>query len=131
MIARKNRFHGYGSLRYVYQHGQVVRGPICSIKFVTNPKRHDYRLAVVVSKKVSRSAVTRNRMRRRLYEAVRQEAARLSPHDMVITVFSDQLVSLPDAAVRKMVSSQLRQGGLLQTTGVPEGHDVISYDREE
>jgi ribonuclease P protein component len=114
MIARRNRFHGYGSLRYVYQHGTTVRGPLCAIKFVPNAKRETYRLAVVVSKKVSKSAVVRNRIRRRLFEAVRLEASRLNaPYDMVITVFNDQPATLPSDDVRKMISAQLKQGRLV------------------
>jgi ribonuclease P protein component len=37
-----------------------------------NKSRKDYRMAVVVSKKTAKFAVTRNRIRRRLYEAVRK-----------------------------------------------------------
>lgn len=114
MIARKHRFHGYGSLRYVYQHGQTVRGPICAMRFVTNPKREDYRLAVVVSKKVSKSAVKRNRIRRRLFEAMRLESDRFTAaYDIVITVFNDELLKLPSDDVRKMISAQLKQGRLV------------------
>ena len=114
MIARKHRFHGYGSLRYVYQHGQTVRGPIIAMKFATNPKRQDYRLAVVVSKKVSKSAVKRNRIRRRLFEAVRLEADGFKEvYDIVLTVFNDELLNLPSTDVRKMIRAQLKQGRLL------------------
>ncbi|MBI3337916.1 ribonuclease P protein component [Candidatus Saccharibacteria bacterium] len=88
MISRKHRFHGYGSLKYVYRHGQTVRGPLTSLKYTHNDRRQTYRLAIVVSKKVNKSAVTRNRIRRRLYEAVRQyESKIIEPYDLVITVF--------------------------------------------
>jgi ribonuclease P protein component len=66
MIGRANRFHGYNSLRYVYKHGKTVRGPHMSLRFCPDAKRQDYRLAVVVSKKISKSAVARNRIRRRI-----------------------------------------------------------------
>lgn len=114
MISRKNRFHGHGSLRFVYRNGQTVRGPLCALKFVTNPKRQEYRLAVVVSKKVSKSAVVRNRIRRRIYEAVRLEAPNIkSPHDMVITVFNEQVASISSEDVAKLVHSQLKQAKII------------------
>ncbi len=114
MIARKHRFHGYGSLRFVYQHGETIRGPLCAIKFTTNPKRQEYRLAVVVSKKVSKSAVVRNRIRRRLFEAIRLEEASINQaYDIVVTVFSEQIATLPYDDVRKMITSQFKQGRLV------------------
>ena len=73
MISRKHRFHGYGSLRYVYQNGKTVRGPLASLKYVHNPRRDSYRFAIVVSKKVNKSAIVRNRIRRRLFAIIREE----------------------------------------------------------
>jgi ribonuclease P protein component len=60
MISRAHRFHGYNSLNFVYRNGQTVRGPLFAIKYTINPKRKSYRAAVVVSKKVNKSAVARN-----------------------------------------------------------------------
>jgi ribonuclease P protein component len=114
MIGRKNRFHGHGSLRYVYRNGQTVRGPLCALKFAANNKRKDYRLAVVVSKKVSKSAVVRNRIRRRLYESFRLESPSFKgSYDMVLTVFNDQISTIPSEEVRKMVHAQLKQAKVL------------------
>lgn len=114
MIARKHRFHGYGSLRYVYQHGKAVRGPLSSLKFVANDRRDSYRLAVVVSKKVNKSAVVRNRIRRRLYEAVRRQEDKMSrPYDIVLTVFHEQIANIPSDDLGKMVADQLHQAGIV------------------
>jgi len=101
MIFRKNRFHGHNSLKYVYQHGKTVRSPLCALRFVHNPRRSSYRAAVVVSKKMHKSAVVRNRIRRRLYEIVRTHVAEAAAYDMVFTVFSDQLADMPAEKVRE------------------------------
>lgn len=116
MINRLNRFHGHGSLRYVYQHGSTVRGPLCSLKYVRNEKRKNYRLAVVVSKKVHKSAVRRNRIRRRLYEAMRLQATDIPAYDMVLTVFHEQVADMPSDELTKMVKAQLRQAGIKKQT---------------
>ncbi len=114
MIVRTHRFHGYGSLRYVYQHGRTVRGPMCSTKFVVNDRRKSYRLAVVVSKKVHKSAVVRNRIRRRLYELVRlHEADMTRPYDIVVTAFHDDLARLPADELARMVRAQFLQAGII------------------
>jgi len=114
MISRKNRFHGHGSLRFVYRNGRTVRGPLCSLKFTENPKRSEYRLAVVVSKKVSKSAVVRNRIRRRIYEAVRLEAPGMrGPFDMVMTVFNEQVATVPAPDITRLVRAQLKQAKII------------------
>lgn len=86
-----------------------------SLKFVPNARRTTYRLAVVVSKKVNKSAVTRNRIRRRLYEAVRRHEARIqAPYDMVLTVFSEQLASLPAEELEQLVIDQLKKANIIR-----------------
>lgn len=91
-----------------------MRGPLCALKFAPNDRRKDYRLAVVVSKKVSKSAVVRNRIRRRLYEAFRVESPGFkAPNDMVLTVFSDQLATIPAEEVTRLVRAQLKQAKVL------------------
>lgn len=115
MIHRHHRFHGHGSLRYVYTHGHVVRGPMLSLKFCLNPKRTSFRLAVVVSKKVMKSAVGRNRIRRRIYELVREEAAGVEqPFDMVFTAFNEQLATLSAEELKIMVRAQLKQAAIIK-----------------
>lgn len=114
MISRKHRFHGYGSLRHIYRNGATVRGPLFAIKAIQNPKRSSYRLAVVVSKKVNKSAVARNRIRRRLYEAVRQlEADIIQPYDVVITVFHGSVADEPAESLTRQVKKQLGEAGVL------------------
>jgi ribonuclease P protein component len=99
-------------LRYVYQNGKTVRGPLTAVKFVPNPKRTDYRLSVVVSKKVHKSAVKRNRIRRRIYEAVRILSVSNS-FDIVITVFHYQVATMPAEELQRLIHAQFKQAGLL------------------
>ena len=114
MISTRHRFHGYSSLKYVYRHGHTVRGPLFAIKSVENPKRKSYRLAVVVSKKVNKSAVARNRMRRRLYEGVRALESDINkPVDIVLSVYNDAVLDEPWAKLNKQLQKQLSEAGAL------------------
>ena len=108
MLSRAHRFHGYGSLRYAYKNGKVVRGAYCSLRYAPNSRRTVYRVAVVVSKKVSKSAVVRNRIRRRIYEIVRESVVPEQNYDLVFTVFSEQLAVLSAVQLRDIVVGQLR-----------------------
>ncbi len=115
MISTKHRFHGYGSLRYVYQNGRTVRGPLSALKFVANKKRTTYRLAVVVSKKVHKSAVTRNRIRRRLYEVVRGHESEINgAYDIVITVYHEQIAKIPAGDLEDTVVDQMKRAGIVK-----------------
>jgi ribonuclease P protein component len=114
MISRNHRFHGPASLRYVYRHGQTVRGPLFTIKSVLNPRRKTYRLAVVISRKVTKSAVDRNRMRRRLYAALRALEADINqPYDIVLTVFHESLIDEPPKSLKQQLIKQLKTAGVL------------------
>jgi len=114
LISNKHRFHGHGSLRYVYQRGSTIRGPMISMKYSQNSRRSAYRVAVVISRKVSKSAVIRNRIRRRLYETIRRNEALIhKPYDIIITVFSDQLASLPADKLEKMIIEQFHRAGII------------------
>lgn len=133
MIARSHRFHGYGSLRGVYSRGQTVRAPLLSLKFSRRDSKHAYRSAVVVSKKVHKSAVVRNRIRRRIYEIIRlHENSLPAGLDLVFTVFGEELATLDSAKldglvvglVRKALKppaaatrSLVRPHGIVKTTG--------------
>lgn len=123
MINRIHRFHGHNSLRYVYQNGQTVRGSQIALKYVLNTRRTQYRLATVISKKVTKSAVKRNKMRRRIYEQVRlREAEIKKPYDLVITVFHDQLLDLKTTELQRLIDSQLRQAGIISSTTPQSDH---------
>jgi len=114
MISRKNRFHGYGSLKHVYRNGQAIRGPLFSVRYLENPKRKDYRVAVVVSRKVNKSAVARNRIRRRLYEIIRTLGIDIvRPFDIVINVFHDTVQDEPPQRLEEQLKRQLKEAGVL------------------
>jgi ribonuclease P protein component len=106
MLGRRHRFHGLHSLDPVYRQGKTIRGSFCLVRYRQNPKRTGYRVAVVVSKKVSKSAVVRNRIRRRLYAAA--ESADIAPgSDIIITVFDEAVADLPADKLRRSLSEQL------------------------
>lgn len=91
-----------------------MRGPLFSIKSVLNNRRSTYRAAVVVSRKVHKSAVTRNRIRRRLYEILRQiEGDIAGPYDIVITVFHDGVLKDSADNLAVQLKKQLGDAGVL------------------
>lgn len=115
MISRAHRFHGHASLNFVYRSGKTIRGPLFAVRFAPNTRRESYRVAVVVSRKVHKSAVARNRIRRRLYAIVRQLEHQIAdPYDIVIIVFSDSLLDRPNDSIAQQLKNQLKQAEILK-----------------
>lgn len=113
MLSFSYRFHGHGSLRYVYKNGQAVRSHLITIKCTQNPHRKHSRFAVVVSKKVHKSAVGRNRIRRRIYEIIRQELPNMDEaYDVAVMVFSSEVIALPADELSNTLKQLFIQAGL-------------------
>lgn len=128
MINRIHRFHGYGSLRFVYQKGKTVRGQYGTIKYTVNNRRKTYRMAVVVSRKVHKSAVVRNRIRRRIYEIVRlQEPNINAPYDMIFTVYSDQVATIGHEELRQAILGKMKEAGIIaeENPTTDDRHDIV------
>jgi ribonuclease P protein component len=124
VLSGTHRFHGYGSLKGVYARGSSVRTSLVTAKYLNRGPAKKYRVAVVVSKKVSKSAVTRNRIRRRLYEAVRLQAQQLpAGTDLVLTVFAEQVATIESEKLQKAV------GEILQKISGQEASDSQSDPR--
>lgn len=113
MIPFKHRFHGHGSLRYVYKNGHAIRSKVVTLKYIDNPRRKHSRIAVVVSKKVHKSAVGRNRMRRRIYEIIRTELPAINgTHDMVFLIFSSEVLTMSHEELHRVITDLFRSSGL-------------------
>lgn len=129
MITRTHRFHGHGSLRFVYSRGQTIRGQYNTLKYIRNSRTASYRVAVVVSRKVSKQATTRNRIRRRVYEVVRQQGiGAAQPFDLVFVVHDEAFAQLSAPVLEKTLKNQLIKAGVLGQTASanPPKGDTIS-----
>lgn len=117
MISSLYRFHGHNSLRYVYGNGKAVRSQLFTIKYVPNTHRKHPRFSVVVSKKVIKSAVGRNRIRRRLYEYIRLNIPKLdNVYDIVIICTSAELRVLPYAQISEQLDQLFSKASLYKST---------------
>ncbi len=100
-------------MRFVHANGSIVRSRFFVCKYSTNPRRRTPRVAVVVSKKIVKSAVKRNRMRRRLYEAIRLELPKVRKQsDIVFIVVSAEVLTASSNDLVSAVSQAFNQAGL-------------------
>jgi len=119
MIAQEHRFHGYNSLRFVFNHGQSVRNPQMTLRYKLNNRQKSWRVSVIVSRKVSKSAVVRNRIRRRIYEVIRlQQNAIKSPYDIALIIFSPLLAELSNLKLEALLMDLFYQAGIIKQTDI-------------
>jgi ribonuclease P protein component len=94
-----------------------------------NDRRRDWRLAVVVSRKVSKSAVIRNRIRRRIYEVIRLHQDQIvGSYDFIFIVFSPQLTELEPKKLTASVMELMEKAGVLNAKSQgPQSaqHDIV------
>ena len=104
MLNQKYRFHSRGGVRYVYQKGKTIRTPKASLVFADN-LRGFTRFAVVVSKKVIKSAVGRNRVRRRIYEVLRLNFDSIpKKRDYVFVIYDKNFQKMPFREVEEAIA---------------------------
>ncbi|MBQ9180937.1 ribonuclease P protein component [Candidatus Saccharibacteria bacterium] len=116
MIKKKYRFHSRGGVRYVYQKGKTVRASGMSLVFCDNTRGFT-RMAVVVSKKVNKTAVGRNRIRRRVYEVLRKNMDLIpKKRDYIFVVFSPEVLTMEADKLEKLL------GGLVEESKVCYNH---------
>lgn len=128
MLSQYSRFHGHGALRYIYRNGEAIRSQLLTIKYVHNSRRRHSRIAVVVSKKVLKKAVGRNRIRRRLYEIFRGELPRIKEsYDIVCIVSSPEVRDMEFSELKENVETMLSSANLYKDS--PE-NDIINQIKE-
>ncbi len=80
-----------------------------SLVFNDNSRGHQ-RFAVVISKKVIKSAVGRNRVRRRVYEAIRSLLPEYTDKkDCIFVVYSKEIKDIEFKKLQELINSLLEQ----------------------
>ncbi len=109
MLAKRYRFHSRGGVNYTYQKGKTIRTPKMSLVYADNSRNHQ-RFAVVISKKVIKSAVGRNRVRRRVYEAIRSLLPEFpEKKDCIFVVYSREVKDMPFSEIQNNIKNLLEQ----------------------
>ena len=112
MLSKEYRFHSRGGVKYVYRNGKTVRRPDVSLVFCDNTRERT-RFAVVVSKKVLKSAVGRNRIRRRIYEVIRLDLDKFKkPRDYIFVVYNKNVKAQSFDELQKTIRSLLEESML-------------------
>ena len=113
MLAKLFRFHGHESVRRAYRQGRPVRNQLGSLHVAKSNRIGVAHVAVVVSRKVDKSAVTRNRIRRRIYEIIGLSGiTEMTGIDIVLTVQRAEAAVWPSEELKKAIEDLLHKAKL-------------------
>lgn len=112
MLAKENRFRGRTSLGLVFRRGRTSRSAGLLIRFYPTSKT-GFRAAVVVSRKVHKNAVVRNRIRRRIYEFISRHKSSIKNGDIVVTVLDTKLKSCSFEELDNILRTAFNQAHIL------------------
>lgn len=111
MLSTTNRFRGRNSLRSIYRYGQSVSCGDITLRFLNVKPGKAPRVAVVVSRKVDKRAVVRNKIRRRIYELTRAYLQGNKVNiDLVLVVNNNRLAKMESSDLGEMINNLLDKG---------------------
>jgi len=112
MLRRNYRLRDRKSVARVYRQGKTARTGKLTMRYTQN-HTDSTRLAVVVSKKVAKSAPLRNRIRRRLSETFRRKWDTIKPgYDIIISVHDVSAATMDQADLDKLTDQLLSKANL-------------------
>jgi len=113
MLPKANRLRRSKDIQTLFSKGESVFDDVCGLKYRIN-QRDETRVAVIVGKRISKKAVVRNRIRRRIREIVRHNLDDMAKGYDVALLVQDRAVDMPVDELRKHIGRVLNKADLLQ-----------------
>lgn len=113
MLPLKNRLKKEKDFQRVFDRGRFINSDLISVRFLANGT-DDTRVGFIVSKKVSKKAVLRNKVKRMLRETMRENMERMKGgFDMIITAKSKMSKTQPEE-VDETLKGLLKRSNLIK-----------------
>lgn len=114
MLAKKFRLTGAKDFARVQNDGKVFQSVNFGVAFVNRNDNKPSRFGFIVSTKIAKDAVDRNRYKRAMSEAVRIESINLVDNYDVVFLAKTSISRVSTASVMKEVRDALKETGLLK-----------------
>ena len=130
MLAQSHRFHGRRSTTLAYKNSVAYRAGLITLRVSKSSPETPYRVAVVVSKKVHKSAVIRNRIRRRVYELCRTRLYDDANQDLLFIAHDANLATMSAEKLQHMFLKLCKDAKLpLRADNERKGRGIV--DKKE
>lgn len=107
MLKQENRFRGNKAINAVIKKGISNYDQNIKLKYILNPNQKHPKFAVIVSKKISKSAAVRNRIRRRIYSSFKPY---LNEKGLfVVFIYSDSFKNTKFSTIEAIMNNLFRK----------------------
>lgn len=113
MLPQANRLTNLGDFNQLKTKGSLLKGEACSLLYFKRGKVEPWRAGIVVSKKISKVAVVRNRLKRQYRMVIRGLASRINPGYDILFLVRAKSVGLSQVALEPEIAKLLVQGKIL------------------
>lgn len=107
MLKKENRFQGNKAINAVIKKGFSSYEQNIKLKYISNPNQKLSKFAVVVSKKVNKSAVARNKIRRRIYSALKPQLKYKGLY--IIFIYSNNFKTLKFSIIETIIENLFKK----------------------
>jgi ribonuclease P protein component len=112
MLPQLNRLTGNKNFQRVEAEGRVFQSANFGVAYVERKDDEPSRYAFIVSTKISKIAVERNRVKRIMREAVRQSLFESKPGYDICFLTKQSIMRIPTDLIVKEIKKSLRDAGL-------------------
>lgn len=112
MLAKINRLRKNKDIQKVFEKGRIFKQDLLILKILSNDL-DESRLAFVVSKKFSKKAVTRNKIKRKLREAVYFNLKKTQKGVDLVVIASPGLEAKDFEEMKEMVSKLFKKAKII------------------
>lgn len=112
MLPKKNRLKKKKDFERVFMNGKIIKCQDLFLKYIDNDKE-DTKIGIVVSKKVSKKAVDRNKAKRRIREAFRLIGSKLKNGINMIAVAYPSVKNREFSDIKEQIEAALTKAELI------------------
>jgi len=112
MLTRTNRLSQESEITTTKRNGRAVYNSFFKIKYLISDK-NDSRFAVVVSTKVSKKAIQRNRLRRQCLEIIRLNLKNIKPFYNVVVWVNQKTIDADYSDLEQQLMSLFKKARLI------------------
>jgi len=114
MLAKKSKLTGAKDYAKVQNDGKVFQSDNFGIAYLDRNDKNPSRFGFIISTKIAKDAVDRNRCKRAMSEAVRIDSVNLIEGHDVVFLAKTSISKLSTTDIMREVSLSLRKAGLMK-----------------